>query len=157
VLSWTPSSLFLQWQVTISQEGGCKRLSWRMVWLLRLAHFSREPPGSGGLCIYTENMLTIRLGRCHQECLIWNYRKYFIYQCKSPKLFRHVLSYFLTCQPFILARTYSSLDHATKGRIAWNIVTSYSDASAKANGLEEITAHDLRYEKAHEYMDLVYS
>jgi len=59
--------------------------------------------------------------------------------------------------PFILARTYSSLDHATKGRIAWNVVTSYSNSSAKANGLDKITAHDKRYEKAHEYMDLCYS
>ncbi|PVH99764.1 putative monooxygenase moxC, partial [Periconia macrospinosa] len=59
--------------------------------------------------------------------------------------------------PFILARTYSTLDHATKGRIAWNIVTSYSTSSAKANGMDNITPHDLRYEKAHEYVDLCYS
>ncbi|RDW73034.1 bacterial luciferase-like protein [Coleophoma cylindrospora] len=59
--------------------------------------------------------------------------------------------------PFILARTYSTLDHATKGRIAWNVVTSYSNSSAKANGLEKITPHDQRYEKAHEYMDLCYA
>ncbi|ETN38230.1 uncharacterized protein HMPREF1541_06261 [Cyphellophora europaea CBS 101466] len=59
--------------------------------------------------------------------------------------------------PFVLARTYSSLDHATKGRVAWNVVTSYSASSAKANGLDAITPHDKRYEKAHEYMDLCYS
>ncbi|RDW57187.1 hypothetical protein BP6252_13835 [Coleophoma cylindrospora] len=59
--------------------------------------------------------------------------------------------------PFVLARTYSTLDHATRGRIAWNIVTSYSNSSAKANGLESIVEHDKRYEKAHEYMDLCYS
>ncbi|KUJ08659.1 bacterial luciferase-like protein [Mollisia scopiformis] len=58
-------------------------------------------------------------------------------------------------KPFVLARTYSTLDHATKGRIAWNIVTSYSTSSAKANGNDKITAHDKRYEKAHEYLDLV--
>ncbi|KAH8657099.1 putative monooxygenase moxC [Tricladium varicosporioides] len=63
----------------------------------------------------------------------------------------------VTKSPFILARTYSTLDHATKGRIAWNVVTSYSNSSAKANGLDKITPHDKRYEKAHEYMDLCYS
>src|SRR5699024_49570 len=29
--------------------------------------------------------------------------------------------------PFLLARRLSSLDHLTKGRLAWNIVTSYQD------------------------------
>jgi FMN-dependent oxidoreductase (nitrilotriacetate monooxygenase family) len=60
-------------------------------------------------------------------------------------------------QPFVLSRTYSSLDHATKGRVAWNVVTSYSTSSAKANGMDSITPHDKRYEKAHEYLDLCYS
>ncbi|PMD38769.1 bacterial luciferase-like protein [Hyaloscypha variabilis F] len=46
--------------------------------------------------------------------------------------------------PFILARRWSTLDHATQGRLAWNVVTSYSNASAKAM-------------EAHEYMDLCYS
>jgi FMN-dependent oxidoreductase (nitrilotriacetate monooxygenase family) len=59
--------------------------------------------------------------------------------------------------PFCLARTYSTLDHITKGRIAWNVVTSYSTSSAQANGLDSITPHDKRYEKAHEYLDLCYS
>lgn len=40
--------------------------------------------------------------------------------------------------------------------MAWNVVTSYSTSSAKANGLDTITPHDKRYEKAHEYMDLCY-
>lgn len=60
-------------------------------------------------------------------------------------------------QPFILARTWSTLDHATKGRIAWNVVTSYSNTSAQANGLDKIVAHDKRYEKAYEYLDLCYA
>ena len=28
-------------------------------------------------------------------------------------------------QPYLLARTFSTLDHFTDGRVAWNIVTSY--------------------------------
>lgn len=59
--------------------------------------------------------------------------------------------------PFILARTWSTLDHLTKGRIAWNVVTSYSTSSAQANGMDSITPHDKRYEKAHEYLDLCYA
>jgi len=62
-----------------------------------------------------------------------------------------------TQQPYILARTVSTLDHITKGRFAWNVVTSYSDSAAKAMGKTKATSHDRRYEEAHEYMDLVYS
>lgn len=47
-------------------------------------------------------------------------------------------------KPFILARTWSTLDHATQGRIAWNVVTSYSNASAKAMGKDSITPKHLR-------------
>ena len=58
--------------------------------------------------------------------------------------------------PYILARTMSSLDHLTDGRIAWNVVTSWSKAAALALGAEDVVPHDERYEVAHEYMDLVY-
>ncbi|CAK7245275.1 MAG: hypothetical protein STHCBS139747_006850 [Sporothrix thermara] len=58
-------------------------------------------------------------------------------------------------EPYPLARTFASLDHLTKGRIAWNVVTSWSGAAAKAFG-RELLPHDLRYEIADEYMDLVY-
>jgi FMN-dependent oxidoreductase (nitrilotriacetate monooxygenase family) len=37
------------------------------------------------------------------------------------------------------------------------VVTSYSTSSAKANGLDDITPHDKRYEKADEFMELCYS
>lgn len=59
-------------------------------------------------------------------------------------------------RPYQVARTYSTLDHLTEGRIAWNIVTSYSDAAAKALGEEEVIPHDERYAVADEYMDVVY-
>jgi FMN-dependent oxidoreductase (nitrilotriacetate monooxygenase family) len=58
--------------------------------------------------------------------------------------------------PYLLARTMSSLDHLTDGRIAWNVVTSWSKAAAKALGADDVVPHDQRYEVAHEYMDLVY-
>ena len=49
------------------------------------------------------------------------------------------------------------MDHMTKGRVAWNIVTSYSNNAAKAMGQDKVTAHDKRYDEAHEYMDIMYS
>jgi alkanesulfonate monooxygenase SsuD/methylene tetrahydromethanopterin reductase-like flavin-dependent oxidoreductase (luciferase family) len=45
----------------------------------------------------------------------------------------------------------------TKGRVAWNIVTSYSNNAAKAMGKDQVTAHDKRYTEAHEFMDIMYS
>lgn len=58
--------------------------------------------------------------------------------------------------PYILARTYSSLDHLTNGRVGWNIVTSHSNSAAQAMGQDEVMAHDERYTAAEEYMDIVY-
>jgi FMN-dependent oxidoreductase (nitrilotriacetate monooxygenase family) len=58
--------------------------------------------------------------------------------------------------PALLARSFSTLDHLTKGRIGWNIVTGYYDSGAKAAGRASVTAHDERYEMAEEYMDLIY-
>lgn len=57
--------------------------------------------------------------------------------------------------PFALARTFSTLDHLTEGRIAWNVVTGWSKAAANAFGTE-LKEHDKRYEIGEEYMDLVY-
>jgi alkanesulfonate monooxygenase SsuD/methylene tetrahydromethanopterin reductase-like flavin-dependent oxidoreductase (luciferase family) len=58
--------------------------------------------------------------------------------------------------PYILARTMSSLDHLTEGRVAWNVVTSWSKSAALALGKDDVVPHDKRYEVASEYMDLVY-
>jgi alkanesulfonate monooxygenase SsuD/methylene tetrahydromethanopterin reductase-like flavin-dependent oxidoreductase (luciferase family) len=58
--------------------------------------------------------------------------------------------------PFSLAKRFSTLDHVTDGRIAWNIVTSWSDNAARAFGLAKLPEHDLRYEMADEYLSLMY-
>lgn len=58
--------------------------------------------------------------------------------------------------PYPFARRMSTLDHLTKGRVAWNIVTGYLDSAAKGVGLNAQTAHDLRYDIADEYMEVVY-
>lgn len=58
--------------------------------------------------------------------------------------------------PFLLARKYSTLDHLTKGRIAWNVVTSYLESAARNIGLETQIPHDERYEIAEEYLSVSY-
>ncbi len=59
-------------------------------------------------------------------------------------------------KPYVLARQFSTLDHLTEGRVAWNVVTSHTDSSARALGMEHITPHDERYLVADEFMDVVY-
>ena len=57
--------------------------------------------------------------------------------------------------PYECARAFASLDHFTKGRVGWNVVTSYVK-NAEYNGLGVMLPHDERYERAEEYMDVVY-
>jgi FMN-dependent oxidoreductase (nitrilotriacetate monooxygenase family) len=57
--------------------------------------------------------------------------------------------------PFLLARLCTTIDHIARGRFGWNIVTSGEDAAAQNFGLPKLPPHDLRYEMADEYMDLV--
>lgn len=58
--------------------------------------------------------------------------------------------------PFAFARRASTLDHLTKGRFGWNIVTSYLPNAARNFGLEDEIAHDDRYAIADEYLDVLY-
>ena len=46
--------------------------------------------------------------------------------------------------PFTLARRLSTLDHLTKGRAGWNIVTGYLDSAAAGMGLGRQATHDQR-------------
>ncbi len=57
--------------------------------------------------------------------------------------------------PFNFARKISTLDHVSKGRIAWNIVTNALVNAARNFG-QELTPHDERYEWAGEYVDVTY-
>ena len=58
-------------------------------------------------------------------------------------------------QPYSLARRYASLDHLSKGRACWNIVTtSYPDDSLNFSRTEHV-AKDERYERANEFVDVV--
>jgi FMN-dependent oxidoreductase (nitrilotriacetate monooxygenase family) len=58
--------------------------------------------------------------------------------------------------PYTFARRMSTLDHLTRGRIGWNIVTGYLDSAAKGSGLKGQSGHDRRYDIADEYMEVVY-
>ena len=58
--------------------------------------------------------------------------------------------------PATLARRFSTLDHLTKGRISWNVVTGFQDSAARSQGLEKQRDHDDRYDVADEYMEVVY-
>jgi alkanesulfonate monooxygenase SsuD/methylene tetrahydromethanopterin reductase-like flavin-dependent oxidoreductase (luciferase family) len=58
--------------------------------------------------------------------------------------------------PFLLAKRFSTLDHLTNGRIAWNIVTSWKKAAFKAIGVDSPIEHDERYAQAHEYLQVLY-
>ncbi|MCC4907916.1 LLM class flavin-dependent oxidoreductase [Microbacterium sp. cx-59] len=59
-------------------------------------------------------------------------------------------------QPYALARTLSTLDHFTDGRVGWNVVTSYLNSAARNLGLGEQIPHDDRYEIADEFLDVTY-
>jgi alkanesulfonate monooxygenase SsuD/methylene tetrahydromethanopterin reductase-like flavin-dependent oxidoreductase (luciferase family) len=57
--------------------------------------------------------------------------------------------------PYHTARVFSTLDHMTGGRIGWNIVTGYMKAALR-NGMAGEVSHDERYDRADEYMEVVY-
>ncbi|PWH05562.1 5,10-methylene tetrahydromethanopterin reductase [Brachybacterium endophyticum] len=59
-------------------------------------------------------------------------------------------------EPYLLARTLTTLDHFTGGRVAWNIVTSYQDSAARNLGRSAQIPHDERYDRADEYMEVMY-
>ena len=55
--------------------------------------------------------------------------------------------------PFYAARLWATIDHLTKGRAAWNVVTSLNHNQA-ANYGEERQDADARYERAEEFMEV---
>ncbi|KAF2115390.1 putative dibenzothiophene desulfurization enzyme A [Lophiotrema nucula] len=57
--------------------------------------------------------------------------------------------------PFVIAKRFSTLDHLTKGRFGWNIVTSFKESAANAVGVKFVE-HDKRYEIADDYLRCLY-
>jgi FMN-dependent oxidoreductase (nitrilotriacetate monooxygenase family) len=71
------------------------------------------------------------------------------------------LGFGITCSttfehPYTFARRMSTLDHLTKGRIAWNIVTSYLESGTKNIEIGNKFQHDERYNIADEYLEVCY-
>lgn len=54
---------------------------------------------------------------------------------------------------FHIARSLASIDMLSKGRVAWNVVTSTSNTEAKNAGLDELPPHDERYDRAEEMLE----
>lgn len=57
--------------------------------------------------------------------------------------------------PFTAARQLLSLDHLTKGRVGWNLVTSMTNWEALNHSMEELPPRDKRYKKADEFAALM--
>ncbi len=58
-------------------------------------------------------------------------------------------------EPFHVARVFATLDMLSRGRAAWNVVTSLNDSEAANFGATEHLAHDLRYDRADEFLEVV--
>lgn len=58
-------------------------------------------------------------------------------------------------EPYNLARAFASLDHLSRGRAAWNIVTSGMDEEAMNYGRDGSIEHATRYTRAAEFVDIV--
>jgi FMN-dependent oxidoreductase (nitrilotriacetate monooxygenase family) len=58
-------------------------------------------------------------------------------------------------EPFNIARQLASLDHISRGRAGWNVVTTWGMGAHENFGHERRPDHDLRYQIADEYVDVV--
>ena len=56
--------------------------------------------------------------------------------------------------PYTVARQFASIDHLSKGRAGWNIVTSPLEGSALNYSRPQHPEHDLRYRMADEYLEV---
>jgi FMN-dependent oxidoreductase (nitrilotriacetate monooxygenase family) len=57
--------------------------------------------------------------------------------------------------PYLTARITSTLDQVSAGRAGWNMVTGSSDFSAQNFGMDRLPEHDVRYDMADEFIDVV--
>ena len=58
-------------------------------------------------------------------------------------------------EPYNLARLFASLDHLSRGRAGWNIVTTGAPQAAGNFGLDAHPVHAERYDRAREFVDVV--
>lgn len=57
--------------------------------------------------------------------------------------------------PYVVARQIASLDHISKGRAAWNIITSQTPVALAAYGLDRGFGQEERYRRADEFAEIV--
>jgi FMN-dependent oxidoreductase (nitrilotriacetate monooxygenase family) len=55
--------------------------------------------------------------------------------------------------PYYVARLFATLDHLTRGRIGWNVVT-YANPHETTKGYDETSDHDERYNRAEEFLEV---
>ncbi len=58
-------------------------------------------------------------------------------------------------EPFHVARVFQTMDLMLGGRVAWNVVTSLNHSEARNFSQMEHPEHDLRYDRADEFMEVV--
>ena len=58
--------------------------------------------------------------------------------------------------PYVFARAMTTLDHITKGRIGWNIVSSFQHSAWQNTGQGEVDEHSNRYARAEAYTQVIY-
>ncbi|MGP4088472.1 LLM class flavin-dependent oxidoreductase [Streptomyces sp. KR55] len=58
-------------------------------------------------------------------------------------------------EPYNLARLFASLDHLSRGRAGWNIVTTGAPQAAGNFGLDAHPVHAERYDRAREFVEVV--
>ncbi len=59
-------------------------------------------------------------------------------------------------EPYNVARRFASLDHISRGRAGWNVVTSGNAAEAWNFGRDEHFEHEARYDRAQEFVSVVH-
>ena len=58
--------------------------------------------------------------------------------------------------PYHVARTFATLDHLSRGRAAWNVVTSMNDAEAQNFSSDKHLEHKHRYDRADEFLEVCF-
>lgn len=58
-------------------------------------------------------------------------------------------------EPFNVARMLASLDHISRGRVGWNVVTSQTDRAAQNFSSEKLLSHSERYARSNEFVEIV--
>ncbi|TDF95430.1 LLM class flavin-dependent oxidoreductase [Paenibacillus piri] len=60
-------------------------------------------------------------------------------------------------EPYHVARKFASLDHLSRGRAAWNAVTTSMEITSQNFGQDHHLDHSVRYERAEEFVEVVTS